>query len=270
VVPLPTAEELDSVYRHEYYSVEKPLYVERYLEDREWWNAVYDGRYEVLERALPPRRRRILDVGSGPGLFLRRGADRGWKATGIEPSRQAAEHTRALGVEVVNAFLDAGTAKGLGKFDAIHMSLVLEHIPDPAAFLALVRGLLAPGGVLCVVAPNDYNPFQEALRRSCGHSPWWVAPPHHVNYFDFRSLSRLLRRTGLAVFHREATFPIDLFLLMGKDYVGNDALGRECHGGRKAFELSLLKNGDRALLSRLYASLARLGIGREAVLFARR
>jgi SAM-dependent methyltransferase len=270
VIPLPTVQELETTYRHDYYRTDKPHYVARYLEDQPWWNTVYDGRLERMERRLPARRRRLLDVGSGPGLFLLRGQERGWKVLGVEPSEQAAAHTRSLGVDVVNTFLTADTAKGLGRFDAVHASLVLEHIPDPAGFLHLVRGLLRPGGVLCVVTPNDYNPFQRALRDTCGFAPWWVAPPHHLNYFNVRSLKRLAARVGFTPFHVETTFPMDLFLLMGDNYVGDDALGRACHGRRKSFEINMIRHGDRALLTRLYGSLAKLGLGREVVLFCQR
>ena len=32
---------------------------------------------------------------------------------------------------------------------------------------------------------NEYNPFQIALRDNCGYEPWWLSPPHHINYFNF-------------------------------------------------------------------------------------
>jgi len=48
---------------------------------------------------LPSGSRRILDVGSGPGYFLLHGKNRGWQTLGIEPSKQAAEHGRKLGLE---------------------------------------------------------------------------------------------------------------------------------------------------------------------------
>lgn len=268
VVPLPTPGELEEVYRQEYYTKEKPLYLERHREDLDWWNLAYGDRYDTFEDRLPPRRRRILDIGSGPGFFLFCGKNRGWTTLGIEPSAQAAAHARGLGLEVVEEFLTEESAGRLGRFDAIHMSEVLEHIPDAAGMLGLANGLLSPGGVICIVAPNDYSVFQGALRTACGFSPWWVAPPHHVNYFDFGSLSRLLEKCGFEVFLREATFPIDLFLLMGDNYVGDDALGRRCHGKRKALELNLARAGRNEVRRALYRAFADHGIGRETVVFA--
>ena len=266
IVPIPTPEELEAVYRQEYYAVEKPLYLERVREDLDWWNLVYNERYDTFEELLPSDQRRILDVGSGPGFFLLHGKQRGWQTLGIEPSAQAAVHSRELGLEIIEDFLTEETAKRLGTFDVVHMSEVLEHIPDPKGMLQIARRLLGAGGLLCVVVPNDYNPFQHALRTTCGYKPWWVAPPHHINYFDFDSLSQLLASCGFKVVLREATFPIDMFLLMGDNYVGNGALGKQCHAKRKKFERNLSLAGLDKIKRRLYQSLADQGMGREVVL----
>lgn len=268
-IPVPTPEQLETIYSHEYYSVEKPLYIERYQEDKPWWDAVYAERYALLEEKLGPDRRRILDVGSGPGLFLSKGKERGWQVKGVEPSTKAAAYSReVLGLDVDNVFLDEHSAPTLGTFDAVNMGEVLEHLPDPAAILRIAHGLLRDGGLLCLIVPNDFNPFQGILRDHLGHKPWWVAPPHHLNYFDFPSLRALVERCGFAVAHEEATFPIDMFLMMGQNYIGNDTVGRQCHGLRKQFDLNLLQGGGGQLKRDLYSAFAKNGIGREIVLYA--
>ncbi len=270
IIPIPDAEQLKTVYEEEYYSVEKPLYFKRTKEDLEWWNLLYGDLFDSFEEHLPQDQRRILDVGSGPGYFLLFGRQRGWQTKGIEPSRQAAAHSRDLGLDIVENFLDAQVAETLGSFDVVYMHEVLEHIPHPQEMLSLAFNLLKPGGLLCVVVPNDYNPFQYALRTVCGHKPWWVAPPHHINYFDFDSLSQLFSESGFDVVMREATFPIDMFLLMGDNYVGNDKLGRECHAKRKLFELNIAKAGISHIKRNQYRALANIGIGREVILLGQK
>ncbi len=268
--PVPTEQELEEIYRHEYYTDEKPLYIEHFKQDLDWWNIAYGDRYDTFEAELPAGRRRLLDIGSGPGYFLKHGKDRGWDVLGVEPSARAAAHSRSLGLEIIEEFLDADLAERLGTFDAIHMSEVLEHIPQPAKLLGIAHKLLNPGGMICVVVPNDYSPFQQALRAAQGFEPWWVAPPHHLNYFDFESAEALLRKTGFEIVLREATFPIDLFLLMGQNYVGNDSLGRECHSQRKALDRNLAKAGMNDVKRKMYQALAELQIGRETCIFARK
>lgn len=266
IVPIPTQAELEAVYRQEYYSIEKPLYLERHREDLDWWNLVYSERYDTFEGLLPPDRRRVLDVGSGPGFFLLHGQQRGWQTLGIEPSAQAAAHSRKLGLEIVEDFLTEQMAVQLGKFDVVHMSEVLEHIPDPRGMLQLVRHLLTLDSLLCVVTPNDYNPFQHALRTTCNYEPWWIAPPHHINYFGFDSLRQLFTTSGFDVILNEATFPIDMFLLMGDNYVKNDSLGQLCHSKRMMLERNLAAAGLNHVKRQLYRTLAISGLGREVVL----
>lgn len=266
ILPIPSPAELKKVYEEEYYSTEKPDYFKNYEEDGEWWNLSYDDRFDVFEANLSPDCRRILDVGSGPGFFLRRAKERGWQALGIEPSRQAAEYSKSLGLDIREEFLAAET-QGLGQFDAVHMSAVLEHIPDPLGMLRIAHGLLSPGGMICVVVPNDYNPFQTALRSTCGYKPWWLAPPHHLNYFSPTSLKGALGRAGFEVVKLSSTFPIDMFLLMGDDYTADGKLGRQCHGRRKTFELNLNRAGLNELRQKVYSCLADANIGREIVLY---
>lgn len=270
IAPIPSADKLETIYRHEYYKKEKPLYLKRHREDLDWWNVVYDERYIFFEKNLSKERRKILDVGSGPGYFLLRGKQRGWQVEGIEPSVQAAEHSRSLGLTIFEEFLNHTSRSKLGSYDAVHMSEVLEHIPNPYELLEYVFDLLKPDGMLCVSVPNDYNPLQYVLRVECGFDPWWVAPPHHINYFDFSSMSRLLQRTGYTVIRREASFPMELFLLMGDNYIGNDSLGRQCHGRRKKYEQALVNAGLSAFKSNLGKALAECSIGRTAVIYARR
>jgi len=177
IIAIPTEDELEQTYRHDYYNREKPLYIQRYQEDIDWWNMVYTRCYEILERHLPEWQRLMLDIGSGPGLFLLNGQIRGWEVKGIEPSSQALEHSRRLQLDIVQGFFSQNTASGLGTFDAINMSLVLEHIPNPMELLKLAHQQLNHNGMVCIIVPNDFNPFQIVLRDHLGFNPWWVAPP---------------------------------------------------------------------------------------------
>ena len=268
IVPIPTPAELEHVYGHEY-STEKPLYIQRHIEDR-----VADPRlreqYDLFERVLGPARRRLLDVGSGPDSFCSMAPRRGtWTVRGLEPSSSAVTHSRGLGLDVTHAFLNAETARQPGTFDVVHLNAVLEHVPDPRGAIGLVETMLDPGGLVALMVPNDYSPFQAALRDACGVEPWWVAPPHHVNYFDVGSIQRLLAER-FEIVSVETSFPIDLFLLMGDNYIGDDERGRACHAKRKAFELTLARAGKTALKQEIYRSLAQLGVGRDVFVVARK
>jgi hypothetical protein len=91
-----------------------------------------------------------------------------------------------------------------------------------------------------------------------------------LNYFDADSLAALLKGAGLAVSHLEASFPMEIFMLMGENYVGNGTLGRLCHERRMAFETNLRKLGKGELLSAFYQSLAGLNLGRQVIAYAKK
>jgi SAM-dependent methyltransferase len=267
-VPLPSVADLEREYRETYYAEEKPTFLAHAGEDQAWGELAQSDRLESFERILGPGRRRLLDIGSGPGFFLKTAKSRGWTVMGIEPSRQAAAHARDMGIDVAEGFFGAETAGTLGRFDAINLNNVLEHVPDPIAVLQAARGILEPDGVLCVGVPNDFSPFQIAAAATTSAGEWWIAPPHHLNYFDFATLSNLLERLGFAVKDRMTSFPMEAFLLMGDDYRADPAVGRASHLKRKKFDMALEAAGLKETRGAFYRALAETGIGREAVVIA--
>jgi len=269
ILPLPTDGELKRIYRDEYFSRDKPGFIESVREDSEWWNLVYDERLQYMESRLAGRSKRLLDVGCGPGFFLKRAEERGWQSLGVEPSEKAASHASGLGLGVVKGFFDGKAMRDHGcLFDAVHISEVLEHVVDPLSVLEGVYGVLDDGGIVCVAAPNDFSPVQQVLSERLGFSPYWLAPPHHINYFTFDSMKALLKKAGFSIARVTATFPMDFFLLMGKNYVGDDRLGRECHKMRTRLDIMLGETRLKAFKEEMYALMARHNIGRESVIFA--
>ena len=267
-LPLPDVEAMERAYRENYYAEEKPNFLAHAGQDQDWFLLSQTDKLEILERLLPPHRRRLLDIGCGPGFFLQTAIQRGWNAHGIEPSRQAAAHARELGATVTEGFFGSRTAASLGRFDAITLTNMLEHVPDPVAILKEAHGALEPGGVLCVGVPNDFSPMQAAARAATGADDWWVAPPHHLNYFDFSSLSALLTRLGFSVAERTTSFPMEAFLMMGENYTADPALGRACHNRRKRFDMAFEAAGLKETRRAFYRALADAGLGREAVIIA--
>jgi SAM-dependent methyltransferase len=269
--PLPSPEDLEKAYAETYYAVEKPDYLTRAEADAPWAAMFYADRLNAIDEALSPAKRaatRLLDIGCGPGHFLDFARTKGWACEGIEPSRQAAEFARGKGLTIHNCMFDAEWAQAQAPFDAVHSMNVLEHVADPLGLLSAAYLALAPGGAICVGVPNDYNALQAAARKN-GQRPWWVVPPHHLNYFCFESLERTLKKTGFTPLARLTSFPMEAFLLMGRNYVGDDGAGRALHAERKAFDANL-EALDPAIRRRFYKALSDQGFGREAIVIARK
>ena len=61
----------------------------------------------------------------------------------------------------------------------------------------------------------------------------------------------------------ESSFPLEMFLLFGDNYVKDGKLGSSCHKKRVAFEENLRKLGKKNTLKNFYRSLATLNLGRQ-------
>ena len=47
-----------------------PTFIAHAGEDQDWFELAQSDRLEIFEKLLPPARRRLLDIGCGPGFFL--------------------------------------------------------------------------------------------------------------------------------------------------------------------------------------------------------
>ena len=271
VIPLAEAQHYSRYYEDEFYQSQVD-YIANHTEDLEWWTIEHNEKFDLFDEAFGKRDpKRILDIGSGPGYFLKVGKDRGWDGLGIEPGKPAYRFaTEELGLNICNDLFSGKNYKDFGKFDVVHMNNVLEHIPEPIQFLSLTYEIVEPAGLVCITVPNDYNPLQKVVVTHLKKEPWWVVPKEHINYFNCKSLSKLMKKIGFEVVHSTSSFPLELFLLMGDDYIGNSQIGRKIHGKRKLFDLTMEESGNTALKRQIYNKLSELGLGREITLIAQK
>jgi len=143
---------------------------------------------------------------------------------------------------------------------------VLEHVRDPVRTLQTCQQILKSDGILCIRVPNAFSELQAAAKEKLGIVPWWIAVPDHTNYFDFASLRHFLGRLGFETIHEQADFPMEMFLLMGENYVGNPEVGSGCHARRMQFEMSI----PPELRRKIYTALASAGVGRTCLVFGKR
>jgi 2-polyprenyl-3-methyl-5-hydroxy-6-metoxy-1,4-benzoquinol methylase len=137
---------------------------------------------------------RVFEVGCGDGWMLGALRARGWRVAGSERSLAACRAAAGTnGVAVFVGELDALRAPG--RFDAVILFQVLEHLAEPVETLRRGADLLAPGGLMVVAVPN-FASWQASL---FGRSWFHLDVPRHLNHFTPATLARSLERAGLRV-----------------------------------------------------------------------
>lgn len=275
VKPTPTQEEITRFYAEEFYSSKYKAFNNSALEVQEADQEFHDAHREDIagniERLLgrPLKGLSVLDIGCGWGQTMKYLAAKGARCSGFDPAPEAVAYVQSIGIECVRAGMEKMDVFEGRRFDVVLLINVLEHLSDPVEVIQGIHNtVLAEGGVLVVEVPNEFNAFQVAAQELHGLAPWWVAPPAHLNYFSVSSLTALLRGSGFEVPHAEASFPMELFLLMGENYVSDRQLGRYCHERRMAFEMNMRKQGRGEALRAFYQAMAQVDLGRQVITYA--
>lgn len=151
----------------------------------------FERELRLLRRFLPSGD--LLDVGCSTGGFLHQLTARfpgAYRASGIEVSGAAIAYARERGLDVIDASMLTHDF-GARRFDAVTFWAVVEHLPEPAAFLRRAGELLRPGGYCLVLVPN----LRSLACRVLGARYRYILP-QHVNYFTTATLARLVRQHG--------------------------------------------------------------------------
>jgi len=123
-------------------------------EDRaHWW---FLGRRAVIlaemARRLPASGVRLAELGCGSGGMLE-ALGRFGTAVGVEMDPALRARARERGLDVRAGALPEAIPLEPGRWDAVCLFDVLEHVDDEAGALVACRRLLAPGGRLFVTVP---------------------------------------------------------------------------------------------------------------------
>jgi 2-polyprenyl-6-hydroxyphenyl methylase/3-demethylubiquinone-9 3-methyltransferase len=216
----------------------------------DWWDP--KGSSAMLHKLNPPRLRHIratidahmgsdpealrplagkraVDVGCGAGLLAEPLARLGAQVTAVDAAPEniavAKLHAEKQGLAI--DYRHGGVEALAGEsFDLVTSMEVIEHVADPAAFVAGLAGLLAPGGIMILSTPNR-TPLSKLalihLGEGLGMVPkgthdWqrFLTPDELTAHVEAAGL-RVIDRQGLsfspaAGFHLSDNLSLDYFL----------------------------------------------------------
>jgi 2-polyprenyl-6-hydroxyphenyl methylase / 3-demethylubiquinone-9 3-methyltransferase len=162
-----------------------------------------------------------LDVGCGAGLLAEPLARMGAAVTGVDaaPENIAVAKAHAAGQGLSIDYRACEVAAIIGTFDLITAMEVIEHVTDPAAFIAALAARLAPGGLMILSTPN-----RTALSRlwliTVGEGLGQIPKGTHDwdKFLTPEELTALLGEAGLAVIDtRGISFNVGRGLVLSDD-----------------------------------------------------
>ncbi|MDQ3670896.1 MAG: class I SAM-dependent methyltransferase [Actinomycetota bacterium] len=169
----------------------------------------YGGHAKLL--ALVGSGRRVLDVGCSSGYLARPLVERGCTVVGIEQDPAAAEAAREVCEEVL-----VGDAESMElpfsdeSFDVVLCGDLIEHLRDPARFLARIRPLLGESGRLVLTTPNVAN-WTMRLGLLVGrwrYTERGILDRTHLHLFTRATLVETLERAGYRIVELDHTVPV--------------------------------------------------------------
>ncbi|MCH7663110.1 MAG: class I SAM-dependent methyltransferase [Chloroflexi bacterium] len=129
---------------------------------------------------------RHLDIGSSTGELLQAFQKTyGSQPVGVEPGESYRRHAQTQGLKIFPSLEDLKRSN-VQRFNLITIAHVLEHLPDPVAYLSNLREeILAPVGWLLLKVPNLY-----------AHDSFEVA---HLFGFSSHTLREIVQQAGFEV-----------------------------------------------------------------------
>ena len=160
----------------------------------------YAYELQIVDRVAKGRPgRRLLDVGCSVGTFLDVSKSFGWDGMGVEMLEPAADQAKRKGYNVICAEYTAERLREFGPFDLVAALDTLEHVPEPRWFVAELRQVLTPRGLLLVQTPNSMSLACQLRRERDNNFNGLI----HLNYFGPASLTAMVEGQGFRSLHVE-------------------------------------------------------------------
>lgn len=176
-------------------------WLQDYLGEKPYLLARFEKRLVEIEKRKKPGK--ILDIGCAAGFFLELVQKHGWEVFGVDTSPEAIKYCLKT---IDSSRILCGTLKEVGLqsqfFDVIVIFETLEHIPNLRSFLAEVKRVLKPDGLLALTVPNQGGLVSKLLGRR-----WFdYKRLQHLHFFTPETLKMVLEKASFKVLFAKQEF----------------------------------------------------------------
>ena len=141
----------------------------------------------------------VIELASNDGYLLQNFVHKQIPVLGIDPAANIAPHAIKKGVPTLVRFFGVETAREIlaqgRQADLLLGNNVLAHVPDLNDFVAGMKLLLKPDGVITMEFPHLVRLMEANQFDTIYHE--------HFSYFSFLTAEKTFARHGLTVFHVE-------------------------------------------------------------------
>jgi 2-polyprenyl-3-methyl-5-hydroxy-6-metoxy-1,4-benzoquinol methylase len=162
----------------------------------------------------------IVDIGGGYGVFAEEmTALTGNPVTVIEPSSSLAKSCRERGVTVLEKFLGDVRKEDLPAGSKVFVSFELfEHLHNPKMFFEQLKDLMESGDLFIFTTLSGTGIDIQGLWKNSKS----VSPPHHLNFFNPRSVSIFLKNVGMLLLEVTTPGKLDIDILSSNQHLIKD------------------------------------------------
>ncbi len=140
-----------------------------------------------------PRKGRVLEIGSGTGVFLEKLEAFGFgQMVGVEPSSAAIAAAPPRRRDWLREAIFREADFEPASFDLVCCFMTMEHVRDPGLLAGAVARLLRPGGAFAIVVHDHRSWVNRLLGR---RSP--IIDIEHMQLFSRPAVERLFRAAGM-------------------------------------------------------------------------
>jgi 2-polyprenyl-3-methyl-5-hydroxy-6-metoxy-1,4-benzoquinol methylase len=149
----------------------------------------------------------VLEIGCGNGYLLSRMSSVFKEVQGVEPGPHGQDGAQRYGINIYQDFFPSEKIKG--KFSAIVLMSVLEHVQNPVEFTSNLKNYLKPGGKIFISVPNEGPYIRNGDVSTLFHEHW--------SYFDDQTLRSSMMEAGYKVLRcSESSFGGSLYTCLSE------------------------------------------------------